>query len=206
MKTENQQAPTNKLKLILLIGIPLLLVLSLALVFGKKQYQEEEQFPPVEEEQEEVVSEQYLAEPINTPTPVPPTWTQAQIDEYNRLAPTNPNTVKAYSDSTKAVELSSGQVYSYPNPYFEWSGAQVNEPGVEIRGYLVSFGEEHRPRRPTARVTGNSFSPNEYGLTLEKGQTYKLFVQTNTNSERAPLGMDLGANKPAVAIFEYIYQ
>lgn len=126
-------------------------------------------------------------------------------DDYAKYAPFNPTEVKAYADSTKQIKLQSGQAYSYDNPYFEWSGAKTNEPKTKITSYLVSFGKKHSPSNPSASVKKPSFSPKEHGITLQKGETYKLFVQTVTKGQ-ASLGFDRQAKVSAVAIFEYKYQ
>ena len=114
------------------------------------------------------------------------------------------------ADKTKQESLQSGQTYSYDNPYFEWSGAKVNEPKAEIIGYFVTFdNKQHSHLYPSISmvfIEKNSYSPKEHGLILEKGKTYKLFVQTVTNGQAAPLGLDQSAQKSTTAIFEYKYK
>lgn len=124
--------------------------------------------------------------------------------DYIQYAPTNPTTVKAYADSTKRQTLTSEQAYSYPNPYFEWSGSRVNEPGANILGYMVVFGETYDPNSSIV-LLDNHFSPQSHGITLEKGKTYSLYVHTITNG-KASLGIDPDKPNYVTQLFSYTYQ
>ena len=57
--------------------------------------------------------------------------------EGDATAPTNP-TVSGYSDSTQTTSLTSGQSYTYTNPYFSWSAA--SDAQTSTVGYYVYFG------------------------------------------------------------------
>ena len=134
-------------------------------------------------------------------------------EDYAKYAPTNPTTVKAYADETKRVELESGQAYSYENPYFEWSGAEVNEPGAEVNAYMVYFGTKVNESNlkdfsvisEGKRVQTNSFSPNDYSLNLTQGQTYYLLIQAVSNG-RAMFGSDRDLKAPSRIYFKYQYE
>lgn len=53
-------------------------------------------------------------------------------------APSNPTTIDAYSSNSLSIGLTSGESYTYANPYFSWSGATDAASGV--LGYYVYFG------------------------------------------------------------------
>lgn len=41
------------------------------------------------------------------------------------VAPSNPTSITGYSDSGKTTEITSGNFYTYPTPYFEWPAAEA---------------------------------------------------------------------------------
>ncbi|GEM_PF-4678030 len=145
-----------------------------------------------------------LSSPQTQPSPPQILVEIKSPEDYERYAPDNPLSVKAYSDETKQVELVSGQVYNYPNPYFEWEEATIHEPGAKIVGYLVSFRTSDDTSEPLMIKT-NHFSPQEHSLVLESGQIYILEVQSVSNGQ-ASLGFDKEKKVPASQLFEYFYQ
>jgi len=61
---------------------------------------------------------------------------------YDLHAPSNPNTISAYSTSEKIASITSNSFYNYHSPYFEWSGAADTGNAVVsgVAGYYLYFG------------------------------------------------------------------
>lgn len=92
--------------------------------------------------------------------------------------PSNPNSFSGKSQQISGVNLTSGQSYRYPNPYFSWSGAVDSETGVA--GYYVYFGTN-----PNAdpQTDGNFQTENDYIVTTALNQaTYYLRIKTKDNA------------------------
>lgn len=107
--------------------------------------------------------------------------------------PTNPDTITAKSQQVGGVNLTSGENYSYPNPYFSWSGASDNETGVA--GYYVYFGTDSNANPQTS---GSFQTTSTYTVTtpMTHGNTYYLRLQTKDSA---------GNVSSPETVFVYVY-
>ncbi|OGD63215.1 hypothetical protein A2160_05470 [Candidatus Beckwithbacteria bacterium RBG_13_42_9] len=136
--------------------------------------------------------------------------------------PQNPNQTKAICQST-GVTLISEQPSDCPEPKFSFSGAEAKEPGTQIEGYYIYFGENNNTTPFPEGGSDKAVSPRKMGTfqaetdfipqNLEKGKTYYLFVQTvtNSNNENYKFGADIVdkaqySTRPANILFTYIYE
>ena len=107
---------------------------------------------------------------------------QAFIYKYDSTLPTNPTSTSGYSSSSKTTSLTSGNSYTYQNPYFEWAGA--SDSGSNIAGYYVYFGgvlvlfSDDFPSTTidTSKWTNNGASINDVGNNETSG-SYSLDVE-----------------------------
>lgn len=108
-------------------------------------------------------------------------------------APSNPSSFTAKSQQISGVNLTTGGSYSYPNPYFTWSGATDSE--TSIAGYYVYFGTSSSA---DPAVDGALQTVASYTVTspLTSGNTYYLRVKTVDTAENI---------SSAVAAFTYVY-
>jgi len=65
-------------------------------------------------------------------------YSLSSVTERETVAPTNPTTFQTYSSSGKTTEYTDGGWSNATTPYFEWSGADDDESGVN--GYYLYFG------------------------------------------------------------------
>jgi N-acetylneuraminic acid mutarotase len=107
--------------------------------------------------------------------------------------PTNPSSFTGKSQQVGGVNLTSGQSYPYPNPYFSWEGASDSETGVE--GYYVYFGSN---ASADPQISGSFQTTTSYIVTtpLTHGTTYYLRLKTK----------DMAGNiSSAITGFTYTY-
>jgi hypothetical protein len=110
----------------------------------------------------------------------------------DELPPTGPSELVAKSSEIGGVSLISGDTYGYINPYFDWSGAEDGETGVD--GYYVYFGTD-QVADPV--VFGSYQTRSEYYVTLPlvPGRYYLRVVT-----------VDMADNKSDIwEAFEYVY-
>jgi hypothetical protein len=145
-------------------------------------------------------------------------------DKWLTSIPKNPDNVVAKASEGEGVaELASGEIYSYPNPVFTWSGATPQEAGTEIVGYYVYFGEKKNLTTYPAVDYKEATDPQKEGIyqesntfvakDLEVGKTYYLFVQAVSNSQNknyrvgySVVNRELYETRPADVLFEYRYE
>ncbi|MDY0302451.1 MAG: hypothetical protein RBR98_01550 [Candidatus Moranbacteria bacterium] len=120
-----------------------------------------------------------------------PTVTDYKINYYQDIqAPSNPNTVSAYSDNTKATSVISNSWYAYSNPYFEWpadeatGGASDGSGGSGVTGYWVYFGVNSGadPFVDGAYQTATNYT----ALNLTPGQNYYLLIKAVDDAGMIP--------------------
>ncbi len=107
-------------------------------------------------------------------------------------APTNPSTVTGLSQQVGGASLTSGETYSYTQPYFSWSGASDSD--TSISGYYVYFGTN---ASADPEVLGSFQTTTNYTITkpLSTG-TYYLKIKTKDA---------VGNVSSALTAFEYVY-
>lgn len=209
---KTKKLSSDKTKLILLIGIPLFLVLSLAFLFGKdQQYKQRESFVETEKETE---LEQYVAEPTKELNPLDKKEKERSVKAIT-YAPLNPTSVVAICKSTKK-KIVSGEPTSCPDPLFTWFGAKIREPDTKIIGYWVYFGPKnnvgsiyyapHEKAKTQDKTKilipvldgkfqeSNKFAP----INLEKGKTYYLAVSAKSDSKDEFNYLPYGITNPDV--------
>lgn len=136
--------------------------------------------------------------------------------------PVNPNQVLATASANGGVKiLTSGKPYPYSEVTFTWSGDKAVEPGTNIIGYRVYFGTNNTeiafPNvgwKKSVNPAGIGFksATNSHTFTdLEKGKTYYLYVQTETDAKTPyhNLGMEQVGylqTLPARKLFIYQYE
>lgn len=108
--------------------------------------------------------------------------------------PLNPNQVLATASANGNVKiLTSEKPYPYDEITFTWSGDKAVEPGANVIGYRVIFGTDNTEIAFPNAGWEKSVAPsgkdgivvknNSYKFTkLEKGKTYYLYIQTETDS------------------------
>ncbi len=136
--------------------------------------------------------------------------------------PDNPDTVIATASSKgEMITLNSNQPYPYEEVIFSWPIPKTHEPGSKIIAYYVYFGPDHfeipfplpgheksvTPKNDGVKVTENSYTAKD----LVKGQTYYLYIQTQTDSKKTvySIGMEKLPNfqtLPAKNLFIYKYE
>ncbi|OGW44344.1 MAG: hypothetical protein A2132_03750 [Nitrospirae bacterium RBG_16_43_11] len=84
--------------------------------------------------------------------PIPASFTCTN----DTTAPSNPTSITGYSNSAKALSLTSGNWYNNATPYFEWSGASDGTGGSGISGYYVYLGTNAAANPATAGVLQTS--------------------------------------------------
>jgi len=145
-------------------------------------------------------AETYVSEPkVNSKNQL-----DIKAGEYKKFAPSNPKSVKAYSNNKKENLLENKSGYSYVSPYFEWDEPKQKN-GINVNGYIVYFGtkqNQYPSFGESETVYVNSYSPK---FDLEKGKTYYLRIQTLSDS-KAPVGYDQQNNEPSKLYFEYHYE
>ncbi len=89
--------------------------------------------------------------------------------------PDNPATFTGKSQAVGGITLTSGGNYSYPHPYFTWSGAADSGTGVD--GYYVYFGTS---AEGDPEISGSYQTTSTYTVTAEMthSQTYYLRLET----------------------------
>lgn len=100
---------------------------------------------------------------------------------YDSTAPDGV-TASAFDSSAKNVTLASGNWYSYPQPYFEWSAASdlpVTPANSGLKEYKVYFGTDPAGV-PTAAAKAQSFVPAQ---PLVSGWDYYLRIAATDNAE-----------------------
>lgn len=107
-------------------------------------------------------------------------------------APGNPTGVIAKSTEVSGVQLTSGQTYSYLNPFFSWSGASDSE--TQVVGYYVYFGPSSSA---TPQNDGSFQAVSTYSVTepISAG-SYNLLIQTKDAA---------GNVSSPLNIFNYVY-
>ena len=140
-------------------------------------------------------------------------WIEGMTNEqYLEMAPYNPTGVVAYTDSTKTTPVENGDEITSEDIYFEWTGASAPEEGAQIIEYKVYFGpninEEGIEDHPLYYVESKvfyveteSFSPYAYGIEMEPGITYNLYIQAISDG-LAQNGYDRNTYSPSKQYFE----
>ena len=98
---------------------------------------------------------------------------------YDATPPTNPTSTSGYNSFSKTTSLTSGNWYSYPNPYFEWSGA--SDSGSGIAGYYVYFGTDSAADPATSGTYQTDVYYDVTG-TLSSGSTYYLLIKAKDSA------------------------
>lgn len=126
----------------------------------------------------------------NTQTPVLYSMTIDYVGD--EIPPTNPSSFTGTSQAVGGVNLTSGEMYRFTNPYFTWSGA--SDSGVGIEGYYVYFGTN----QAADPVTDGNYQAESYYTVTEALTTdvYYLIIKTRDSS---------GNTSSAVTGFTYEY-
>lgn len=107
-------------------------------------------------------------------------------------APTNPSTITAKSQAVGGVTLTTGESYSYHQPYFTWSGAI--DADTNVAGYYVYFGTSVAADPET---DGNYQTSATYTATVQMSTgTYYLRLKTKDT---------IGNISTAATGFTYVY-
>ncbi|MFA5828558.1 MAG: fibronectin type III domain-containing protein [Candidatus Shapirobacteria bacterium] len=108
--------------------------------------------------------------------------------------PTNPTSISGLSQQVAGVGLTSGQSYSYNQPYFDWSGGGDTE--TSVAGYYVYFGTGTTATVDPA-ISGSYQTDSSYLVTMPmQTGTYSLLIKTK----------DLGGNVSNTwQAFVYVY-
>ncbi|MBI3385146.1 hypothetical protein HY030_03075 [Candidatus Gottesmanbacteria bacterium] len=136
--------------------------------------------------------------------------------------PVNPNQITATASSKgKTQILTSGKSYNFSEITFTWRGDKTVEPETKIVGYYVYFGPKNTEIAFPQDKYGDSVNPVTDGIfvatnsytfkNLTKNQTYYLYIQTKTDSEKPYYNLGLEQvgylqTLPAKKLFIYTYQ